>query len=77
MQATTLEAPRTSSEPHDPWEIVASPHLSEQAKRTHLEERLRDERALLVADDDGMDGGRPSRLADVVLALQAVEERIA
>ena len=41
-------------------------------KRDLLEEWLLDERALLAADDDGMEGDSPSRFSDVLDALDEV-----
>lgn len=54
-------------------ELVASPSLDREEKRQILLDRLLDERALLVAGDEGMTGDRTPRIDLVLRALHAIE----
>jgi hypothetical protein len=58
----------------DPREVVDSQTLEPEEKRRILLDWLRDERALLVADDEGMVGSRPTREDQVREALRALSE---
>lgn len=53
-----------------PLDVVGSTVLAREEKRRTLVEWLADERALLVADDEGMPGSRPSAFDQVLRALR-------
>lgn len=57
-----------------PGEVVASPLLSLEEKREVLLGWLEDEKALLVAEAEGMHGERPSQIDPVSRALRQLEE---
>jgi hypothetical protein len=60
-----------------PGEVVESQVLTPEAKREILLQWRKDELALLVADDEGMRGDRPSQidLVDRALRFLELEER--
>jgi hypothetical protein len=53
-----------------PGDVVKSQVLTLESKREILLQWREDELALLVADDDGMEGGRPSQIDLVAWALR-------
>lgn len=53
-----------------PLDVVESTVLAREEKQQTLVEWLADEGALLVADDEGMPGSRPSALDQVLRALR-------
>jgi len=54
----------------DPWAVVHNVRLPSGAKRSLLQGWAHQERQLEVAEGEGMGGGRPSRLSEVLCALQ-------
>lgn len=59
----------------DPCDVVRASVLDQDQKRWLLVDWIVDERALLIADDEGMGGGRRARLGEVQSALHALEQR--
>ena len=57
-----------------PEEVLESLSLERKEKRRILLQWLEDEKALLVADDEGMEGNRPPQIEQVQQALRALEE---
>ena len=57
-----------------PGEVVDSQILARAEKRALLLQWLEDEKALLVADDEGMQGDRPSQIDLVHQALRVLEK---
>jgi hypothetical protein len=56
-----------------PGEVVSSLVMAREEKSRLLLQWLEDERALVVAGDEGMPEGRPSQLDQVFRALRALE----
>ncbi len=56
-----------------PIEVVADPSLSAQEKAEALEDLERDARQLDIASNEGMSGGEPTALAEVLHAKEALE----
>ena len=56
-----------------PIEIVADPSLSKQEKAEALEDLEQDARQLAIASGEGMSGGEPTALAEVLHAKEALE----
>jgi hypothetical protein len=56
-----------------PVEIVADPSLSKQEKAEALEDLEQDARQLAIASGEGMSGGEPTALAEVLHAKEALE----
>lgn len=75
----TPEPPGAKFRPPDrsrfssPGEVVESRVLTLEEKRELLLQWLEDERALLVAADEGMPGDRSSRIAQVYRALRSLK----
>lgn len=59
-----------------PGEVVESPALPPEDKRRILLQWLQDEKALFVADDEGMQGDRPSQFDQVYRALRTLSRTI-
>jgi hypothetical protein len=57
-----------------PGEVVESLALPPGEKRRILLQWLEDEKALFVADEEGMQGDRPSQIDQVHRALRALKE---
>ena len=55
-----------------PVEIVADPSLSKQEKAEALEDLEQDARQLAIASGEGMSGGEPTALAEVLHAKEAL-----
>lgn len=55
-----------------PREVVESQSLSPEQKRDILLQWLEDEKALCVADDEGMHGDRPSQIDALYRALRTL-----
>ena len=73
MPTPTTSHQRARPAPYrDPSQLLRRADLDAETKRSVLCEWLQDERALLVADEDGMEGGRASRLDEVVRAWNQV-----
>jgi hypothetical protein len=68
----TVPAPDHSGFSH-PFDVVRAAGLRDEDKIRLLLDWLEDEVALLVADDEGMFGGAPSRLDGVLEALRALD----
>ena len=56
-----------------PFEIVASPAFSKQEKVAALQKLEQDARLLSIASDEGMAGGEPTNLQEVLDAREALE----
>ena len=56
-----------------PIEVVADPSLSKQEKAEALEDLEQDARQLDIASSEGMSGGEPSALVEVLHAKEALE----
>jgi hypothetical protein len=57
-----------------PIEVVADPSLSKQEKAEALEDLEQDARQLAIASGEGMSGGEPTALAEVLHAKEALEQ---
>ncbi len=55
-----------------PHEVVADPSLSKQEKAAALESLEQDARQLAIASAEGMSGGEPGQLAEVLQAKEAL-----
>lgn len=77
MGTTQAVRPDTCPPDHssysEPREVLSSPALPEREKRRILLDWLRDELALLVADDEGMFGVAPPRVDRVLRTLHELE----
>jgi hypothetical protein len=58
---------------HAPIEVGADPSLSKQEKAEALEDLEQDARQLAIASGEGMSGGEPTALAEVLHAKEALE----
>src|ERR1700722_6606150 len=56
-----------------PGEVVAEPSLSKHEKAEALEDLEQDARQLAIASGEGMSGGEPTALAEVLHAKEALE----
>ena len=65
--------PQTHPNFDAPIEIVADPSLSKQEKAETLEDLEQDARQLAIASGEGMSGGEPTALAEVLHAKEALE----
>ena len=65
--------PQTHPNFHAPVEVVADPSLSKQEKAEALEDLEQDARQLATASGEGMSGGEPTALAEVLHAKEALE----
>ena len=78
MNATEPFDPETRASDHShfsyPEEVVESQILEPEEKRRILHDWLEDEKALLVADDEGMPGNGPTQIEQVHQALRTLEK---
>jgi hypothetical protein len=65
--------PQTHPNFDAPIEIVADHSLSKQEKAETLEDLEQDARQLAIASGEGMSGGEPTALAEVLHAKEALE----
>jgi hypothetical protein len=65
--------PQTHPNLDAPIEVVADPSLSKQEKAETLEDLEQDARQLDIASGEGMSGGEPTALAEVLHAKEALE----
>ena len=67
------DKPHTHPNFDAPIEVVADPSLSKQEKAETLEDLEQDARQLAIASGEGMSGGEPTALAEVLHAKEALE----
>jgi hypothetical protein len=65
--------PQTHPNFDAPIEVVADPSLSKQEKAEALEDLEQHARQLAIASGEGMSGGEPTALAEVLHAKEALE----
>ena len=65
--------PQTHPNLDAPIEVVADPSLSKPEKAKALEDLEQDARQLAIASSEGMSGGEPTALAEVLHAKEALE----
>ncbi len=77
MNAAEPFDPETRAPDHShfsyPEEVVESQILEPEEKRRVLLQWLEDEKALCVADDEGMQGDRPTQIEQVHQALRTLK----
>jgi hypothetical protein len=67
------DKPHTHPNFDAPIEVVADPSRSKQEKTEALEDLEQDARQLAIASSEGMSGGEPTALAEVLHAKEALE----
>ena len=65
--------PQTHANFDAPLEVVADPSLSVPEKAKALEDLEQDARQLAIASSEGMSGGEPTALAEVLQAKEGLE----
>jgi hypothetical protein len=65
--------PQTHPNLESPIKVVADPSLSKQEKAEALDALEQDARQLAIASSEGMSGGEPTALAEVLHAKEALE----
>ena len=68
------DKPQTHPNLDAPIEVVADPSLSKQEKAKALENLEQDARQLAIASSEGMSGGEPTALAEVLQAKEELEQ---
>jgi hypothetical protein len=66
--------PQSHENFNTPLEVVVDPSLSKPEKAEALEQMEQDARQLAIAAGEGMSGGEPTALAEVLHAKEALEQ---